>query len=179
MRANRDSALCSCESQFSCPEEVSLAGQWSLCSCLGTLGTVQPAPPHCTWVCHFMPSWENKMSAHELPGTLLAVFILSGASLMHLFILQEEGSSSLQLFIPEDPGAFLPQAPAAGMFLTEKINHRWLWASKRVRTRQTWEAETTGLGPGGGASSESTHACTWVSEQLWVSLRCHDFWMCF
>lgn len=70
-----------------------------------------------------MPSWENKMPAHELPAALLVVFILSGASLMRLFMLQEEGSSSLQLFIPEDPGAFLPQAPATGMFLTEKKDH--------------------------------------------------------
>ena len=59
-----------------------------------------------------MSSWE--------PHWLFLLFL--SAYPIYLFILQEEGSSFLQLLILEDPETFLPQAPAVEMFLMMKIS---------------------------------------------------------
>lgn len=65
---------------------------------------------------------KQDASVHELLGASLAIFTLSQC-LLNIFIYSpREGILLLQLLILEDPGAFLPQAPAVKMFLMMEIS---------------------------------------------------------
>lgn len=91
--ASKDTALYTCESQLSSPEEESPGGQWSLCSCLGAFGpcAASPSPLHLTMPLHPQLGKQDA-PVHELPWASLAIFILSGC-LPRVFIYSLRGGN--------------------------------------------------------------------------------------